>query len=318
MHLWAQLYDLDGIPRYAVNIIHACSDQLWQVEGSAAEFAAGFTRAADKVWDRYGINVGFTLDAIQGGSYWAIPASAGPYLVETPSVLAIHGFESEVFSGLVWFSPPGHPPYDNNLHVFDWPPNISRMADWKRDAMNDWINTGVPVILDVSNGFDGRKVWREKGSGFWGDNLDYTDDRWRNWMSQLKNPGIVGISVDCWNGYTEGYATVPSVEHGTTVERWLKDLLEPDPRQFSHMHYVNGTATHRVYGAICEKWISLGADRGFGEPITPEVPSTHGRVQIFFDGAGYKWIYWGPRQAPMKSTALSALPIRILARTADV
>jgi len=33
------------------------------------------------------------------------------------------------------------------------------MADWKRKAMNDWIATGVPVILDVSNGYDGRKFF---------------------------------------------------------------------------------------------------------------------------------------------------------------
>jgi hypothetical protein len=165
------------------------------------------------------------------------------------------------------------------------------MADWKHAAKNDWIASGVPVILDVSNGFDGRKVWG-LGSGFWGDNHDYTDDRWRNWMSQLKGPGIVGTSVDCWNGYTEGYAMVQSLEHQNTVINWLGDLLEPDPRDFSHMHYVNGSRTHRVYGGICEKWIGLGADRGYGAPITDELDSGPGRMQEFTDG---KSIYWGPQ-----------------------
>jgi hypothetical protein len=33
------------------------------------------------------------------------------------------------------------------------------LADWKRAAMQDWVRTGVPVILDVSNGFDGKIVW---------------------------------------------------------------------------------------------------------------------------------------------------------------
>jgi hypothetical protein len=33
----------------------------------------------------------------------------------------------------------------------------------------------VPVILDVTSGFDGRIVWRAGGTGFWGDNLDNTE-----------------------------------------------------------------------------------------------------------------------------------------------
>lgn len=50
-----------------------------------------------------------------------------------------------------------------------------------------------------------------------GDNMNYTDDRWRNWLSQLKGPGVKGIVFDTWNGYTEGYAAAPTREHGDTV-----------------------------------------------------------------------------------------------------
>src|SRR6185295_5913251 len=78
-------------------------------------------------------------------------------------------------------------------------------------------------------------------------------------------------------------------EHGGTVYEWLTDLLEPPPWDYSHMHYVNGARTHRVYGAICEKWIRLGADRGFGAPVSEELPSALGRMQHFTDG---KAIYW--------------------------
>lgn len=158
--------------------------------------------------------------------------------------------------------------------------------------MHDWVVTGLPVILDVSNGFDGRFVWRKSGCGFWGDNLEYTDDRWRNWMSELKGPGIKGITFDTWNGYTEGYAAVPTFQHYYTVFNWLTDLLEPDPRHFSHMHYVEGARTHRVYGAICEKWIGLGADRRFGIPTSDELASGRGRVSFFTDGVAAKAIYW--------------------------
>jgi uncharacterized protein with LGFP repeats len=46
---------------------------------------------------------------------------------------------------------------------------------------------------------------------------------------------------------------------------------------------------NRGYGAIHEKWIQLGADRGFGAQISKESPSAHGRVLYFTDG---KAIYW--------------------------
>lgn len=287
LDLWARFYDRDGQPRYAVQVLHACSDLAGTTDAS---FAQGFADVAgqvesDSTYDN--IRIGFMLDLISAHTaYVAAPASAGPWLEPQPSVLAVSGFESEVFSGKVVKGPLGGSPADNNAS------NLENLADWKRAAVGDWAATGLPVILDVSNGFDGRFVWKQSGSGFWGDNLEYTDDRWRNWMSELKGPRIAGITFDTWNGYTEGYAAVPSFEHSDTVYNWLTDLLEPDPRDFSHMHYVDATRTHRVYGAICAKWISLGADRSFGFPTTDEWPNGTGRVSFFSDGVAAKAIYW--------------------------
>ncbi len=292
MDLWARIYDREGYPRYAVNILHVASDLIDQDSPGADDmFANAFDIVAAEVEARYRIPIGFTLDVIGGQRYSPYPRRAGAALERTASVLAIQGFASEVFSDVVRNGPPcgkGEdwrlcPPYDNNLD------NLERLADWKRAALDDWVRSGVPVILDVSNGFDGRIVWAEKWHGFWGDNLDYTDDRWRNWMSQLKGLGVRGITFNTWNGYTEGYAAVPSREHGWTVYNWLTDLLEPPPWHYSHMHYVNGARTHRVYGAICKKWIQLGADRGFGAPVSEELPSALGRMQYFADS---KAIYW--------------------------
>jgi hypothetical protein len=294
MSLWARVYDRNGDWRYAVHILHVCSD----VPGTTdRQFADAFDDVAAEVQAAYGIPVGFTLDIIGGEhAYVAVPGRAGPLLEQHPAVLAINGFESEVFSGKV-INGPACPdldwhhchPHDNNRD------NLQRLTDWKRDAVHDWVETRVPVILDVSNGFDGRIVWRQNGTGFWGDNMDYTDDRWRNWMSVLKGSGIRGIVFDTWNGYTEGYAAAPSREHGQTVYNWLSDVLEPDPRQCSHMHYAKGVSTFRVFGAICEKWVQLGADQGFGAPVTGESASARGRVSYFTDG---KAIYWsGPTGA---------------------
>jgi lysozyme len=55
------------------------------------------------------------------------------------------------------------------------------------------------------------------------------------------------------------------------------------------MHYESGVSTVRVYGAICEKWVELGGDRGFGPPLSEERASARGRVSFFADG---KAIYW--------------------------
>lgn len=294
--LWAELYDRTGRPRHAINIIHAHSESARSDE----EFADGFDRVAEAIRRKWGVEVGFTLDTRPGANYDPYPRSAGPVLAATNSVLAIHGFLSEVHSGLVHTKDDGYDG-DNNRDY-----NIAAMADWKRRAMNDWIDSGPPVILDVANGYDARFVWSEQ-KWRWGDTLDYTDDRWRNWMSQLKSPNIVGICVDSWNGYTEGMATVRSREHGATVDNWLKDLLEPDPRHFSHMHYVNGAATYRVYGAICEKWIQLGADRFFGPPVSGEEPAGSGRKQEFADR---KTIYWGPRTGAFEVHGLIASTYR--------
>jgi hypothetical protein len=302
MNLWARMYDREGHPRYVVNLIHASSDVIRQdlnTDADDEEFARAFDEVAAQVEARFKIPVGFTLDAIGNQFYSAYPKQAGAALERTRAVLAVQGFASEVFSGIVkngrpcaeeenWFE---CEPHDNNID------NLERLADWKRTAVLDWVATGVPIILDVNNGFDGRIVWSKvpSGIGYWGDNLDYTEDRWRNWMSQLKGLGIKGITFDSWNGYTEGYAAVPSIEHGLTVFDWLTDLLDPPPSDCNHMHYVNGARTHRVYGAICEKWMALGGDRGFGAPVSDELPTARGRVSYFTDG---KAIYWsGPTQA---------------------
>ena len=178
-------------------------------------------------------------------------------LAQSIVVLAIQGYASEVWSGLV--------NYTSSCRTVPCPPidindRVPALLAWKRQALRDWIASGVPVILDASSGFDGRFVWR--GIGFWGDNFDYTSDDWRNGLSELKGSGVIGATFNTWNGYTEGYAAVPTTEHDTAIENWLSDFYDADPRECSHMHYVDGARTHRVSGAICKAWVASGAERG--------------------------------------------------------
>jgi hypothetical protein len=283
MDKWAQITDRNGVARHAIFILHAYADRVPSVAGKSADqvFAEAFQAVADEIDRTDHVKIGFTLDTIPGplGTYTARPGQAGPALERVAAVLAIQGYASEVFSGKVINSLPNAPPHDNNKD------NLYPIVDWKAAALHDWVATHVPVIYDVSSGFDGRFVWKSKGTGFWGDNFDYTDDRWRNALSQFKGNGIAGITFDTWNGYTEGYAAAPTREHGTTIYDWVRDLYDPDPRVCSHTEYVNGRATHQVIGAICEKWVSLGGDRGqLGVPLTDERPSEKGRISTFASG----------------------------------
>src|ERR1039458_999677 len=73
-----------------------------------AVVVSGVGAVAAQIEAQYRIKVGFTLDTIGGGcGYIASPGRAGAALKAQPAVLAIMGFESEVFSGKLV-------PHDNN------------------------------------------------------------------------------------------------------------------------------------------------------------------------------------------------------------
>jgi hypothetical protein len=291
MQLWAQIFDRNGEPRYAVNIIHASSNSpVNEAFPQDVMFANAFDVVAARVEQLYGIRIGFTLDAVANQPFSASPATTGAALERTASVLAIQDYEPEVFSGLVRSVAPCDlpstkcpAPYDNNVD------NLGNITDWKAKRTQDWIGTGVPVLLSVSNGFDGRYVWAKNGTGFWGDNHDYTDDRFRNWLSEMKGQGAKGISFDTWNGFNEGYAAVPSVEHGDTVYEWLTDTLHSDPRVCSHTHFEGGFPTFHLYGSICRKWVQLGGDRKYGAPVSDQILGERSHVVHFERGGEIFW-----------------------------
>ncbi|MDB5218190.1 MAG: hypothetical protein JWO86_6117, partial [Myxococcaceae bacterium] len=294
---WATFYDRNGTRRYAMQVLHAgrrtpLSDGRLT---SNADVATFFQAVADAVWTAENhMDVGFFLDPFPVPNVFTPNPLDGDLCIleQTAPILGISGFAGEVSSPLLKKSLPCvdpascQPPCDDNFASAcnDNTAVVDPLADWKRTALQDWVATGLPVIADVSNGNDGRVVWRNAGVALWGDTMDRTiwtdspptvlngtDDRWRNWVSEMKGAGIKGLAMDTWNGYTEGYAAAPTTEHGDIVYRWLRDLLEPDPRVCSHMHYSAHFATHRVYGAICDKWVALHGDRGTGAPMSDEV-----------------------------------------------
>jgi hypothetical protein len=201
---WAQVYDQNREPRYAVTFIHAASDRL--PPGDDAAFAAGFDLLAGEVFRRSGVRVGFFLDPLPPnsnapGTYKPSAASAGPHLAEAPSILGIQAFIPEI-----WMT--------------GTPSEPQRIA-WKRSFSQGWSGTGLPFLMDVSPGYDARIVF--PGSARYG----FTES-WRDALSEMAVEfGTDGLVFNSWNGYTEGMAAVPTTEYGDVYFRWLQSMTAP-------------------------------------------------------------------------------------------
>jgi hypothetical protein len=198
--VWARAYDQDGTERYMISLIHVASDQAGI---SDKYFADGFDRIADKVFDSTGVPVGFLLDALpvanySPGNYKITPENADTCLSKQKSILGIQCFIPEIWTGFN---------NDNDLIA------------WKRDFAQRWVNTAVPFIIDVSPGYDAHVVF--PGSMMYGNN-----QIWRDSLTQIvRDIRADGITVNTWNGYTEGFAVVPTLEYDDANYIWTDSLL---------------------------------------------------------------------------------------------
>jgi hypothetical protein len=321
---WAKVYDQRGRPRYAVQLIGVASNS--EIDDRA--FVKWLDTVAESVSAGLSDPIGFMIDP--GLPDTSVPLNYTPYTPKpgvTPfqnaeSFLAIQGFISEIQTPGIEFCdaipycdnngllPPNHPDGAENESKREM------IAAKKRMRLAGWINAGLPVVVDVNPGFDGHYVWGAAGkpTGYWGDNAFYYDDYFRNYMSQLRGMGNVGITFNSWNQYTEGSVGIPSSRvpvpnmgtttgHWDSVQfRWLKDMYTPDPRECNHVHYVDGGLTkYYVYGAICEHWQTFGHDGmppsvTFGAPTTSEMdtPGGHGRMNRFTKEPLRRRLIWRP------------------------
>ncbi len=198
---WAQMYDREGAKRYVVSLIHVGSAQPGVTDET---FARGFTAVADRVHARTGVRVGFLLDVLPPEErhvpFKASPTRTGPLLAQQAAVLAIQPFNPEVFTGRCRAG-------DGCDAPSGLPPKLAELLAWKRDYISSWIRTGIPVIADVSPGYDARKL--DSNSSRYGNNA-----AWRDGQAALFSPDVRGLTANTWNGYTEGYAIVPSCTAG--------------------------------------------------------------------------------------------------------
>jgi len=205
--VWARVYNSQGEPRYAVTLIHASSDRL--AAGRHADFAAGFDRAAEEIHAQTGVWVGFFLDALPGGThapgtYFLTPASSGPYLLASQSVLGIQAFIPEI-----WL-PAGYS-------------DAGRLA-WKAEYSRRWAESGVPFLMDIAPGYDAHIVF--PGSVFYGHT-----ETWRAaLLDMVAAYGADGLVYNSWNGYTEAMAGVPTVEYGDVDALWLQEACALEPQ----------------------------------------------------------------------------------------
>lgn len=204
---WAQMYDRDGKPRYVISLIHVGSNQIGVTDET---FAKGFGWVADRVYALRGVRVGFTLDALPPDhkvSFKPSPKRTGPKLAQQRAVLAIQPFIPEVFRGLATglCREPG-----SNCDAHGGSPQLGELIAWKHDYISAWVNTGIPVILDVSSGYDARNVFRETNPPRYGNN-----EPWRRGQRQMLDTlAVRGVTGNAWNGYTEALAFVPSCTAG--------------------------------------------------------------------------------------------------------
>jgi hypothetical protein len=130
-------------------------------------------------------------------TYVAQPPRAGPFLRNTSALLAVQAFIPEI-----WLGTSDEP----SLVLF------------KQSYLTGWLNQGLPVIMDVSPGYDAHLVFA--GSVIYGN-----DDYWRRALQQLWSAKFKGMAFNTWNGYTEGYAAPPTLEYGDATFLWLQNLF---------------------------------------------------------------------------------------------
>jgi hypothetical protein len=193
---WARVYDQDGQQRYLVSIIHVASNQE---SISDQEFAAGFDRVAAEVFESTGVHVGFALDILPPdsyapGSFKATASSTGSYLAQQSSVCAIQCFLPEIWTGMS---------------------NENSLITWKRNYLLSWKNTGIPLIHDLTPGYDAHIVF--PSSPVYGNTQS-----WRDLQTLAINDlGSKSLTFNAWNGYTEGMAGVPTVQYGDASYLWI-------------------------------------------------------------------------------------------------
>jgi hypothetical protein len=137
-----------------------------------------------------------TFRAAVSDTYVGLASRLGTFLEKTAPVIAIQGFIPEISAA---------GPDNNRLQV-------------KRDYWKGWLSAGLPVFFDVCPGYDAHLAF--PGTTPYGNN-----DLWRSALTKAWSSSFQGIVFNTWNGYTEGYAAMPTLEYRTANWDWIQKLF---------------------------------------------------------------------------------------------
>ena len=189
---WSRVYDRKGSPRYLVYLMFAKSSDT-RLRDNDWKWAEDLQQTADNVYDRTGVRIGFTLDTAPGPDY----GHFRQYYNVTSMASAPALWRHDAFLGIQPYSPES---FMGDATVSD----VDR-TDTKRQFYEDWIRTGLPVILGMVPYY---RVHSDL-SGPPDPPLFGTTDQWIDYQTQmLRDLDVQGVMYTAWNGYDEGYAGV--------------------------------------------------------------------------------------------------------------
>jgi hypothetical protein len=199
-----RMFDRTGRPRRVISLIET-------IHGSpinATRFAEGFDRASDLLQAELGYPVGFTIDPTPLPYYGVHFGPEPAAIAQTTSVVAINPFN--ITSQGPFDTDPGRAETD------------TERLRYARSILSRWAPSGVPLIANVIPGYDAHLVFKhDERLEPYGYHLE-----WRGAQRELAVLyGTGGVSVDYWNGWTEGAAIPPSEEEGDAHSRWLADVV---------------------------------------------------------------------------------------------
>ncbi len=203
---WLTLYDQNGNPKKVIWLIETI--HVGPVD--KVQFAQTFDQVAQRIFESTGTKIGFIIDPTPlppFGSY------AGPDPIELKkieSILAINPF---------------------NI-TSDGPLETNRISK-AETILNTWKQSGIPLMAPVLPGFDDHIV-RPPGTRY-GDN-----PTWRSTVGTLgKQYQTAGITLDIWNGFTEGYSFMPTTEQGEANYNLARTLFGRDKGDLDNNEVVS-------------------------------------------------------------------------------
>ena len=198
---WLRVYDRDGRPRHAVWLIET-------IHGGPVEpaaFAAAFDTAARRLRERTKYTVGFILNPTPLPAYGSQAGPEPAALRRHASVLAVNPANTTA-QGIVF--------KESQTQITE-----EERLQYAETVLKRWSGSGIPMIAPIIPGYDAHIVFPKNGVyGF--------NPRWRRRQQELAvRYETAGLSIETWNGWTEGYAIPPSVEDGDTHMQWVRQVV---------------------------------------------------------------------------------------------